>query len=316
MRRLLPFALLSVATVLAQEPAPPAAPAEPPAPYPRLVSDATRADAKALALLERPGKVLFTDTFESEQSFAAYFEIGGRKEGRVAIAHEPENVHSGKGALRLTATANGGKSCGSSPVLWLGDDGHDCVHLRYWIRYAPDYDQGNLNHTGGCLSGVAGTNQWAGMGTAGLRPNGNDHFDSRVEGWRDWQRIASPGSLICYAYWMDMKRDRDGHFWGNMFAPVEKERCVPVRGTWLCVEQRIACNTPGKDDGELAVWLDGKLYQHWTGFRWRSTDAVKIKRMSLMVYVHAATRDNTVFYDDVVVSTGYVGTGAKAKDAK
>jgi hypothetical protein len=194
-------------------------------------------------------------------------------------------------------------------VLWLGDDGHDQVHLRYWIRYAPDYDQGNLNHTGGCLSGVAGTNKWAGMGTAGLRPNGDDHFDSRVEGWRDWQRIASPGSLICYAYWMDMKRDRDGHYWGNMFGPAEKERFVPVLGKWLCVEQRIAANTPGKDDGELAVWLDGALYQHWTGFRWRSTDAVKIKRMSLMVYVHAAVRDNTVFYDDVVVSTGYVGTG-------
>jgi hypothetical protein len=92
-----------------------------------------------------------------------------------------------------------------------------------------------------------------------------------------------------------------------MFAPAEPQRFVPVLGKWLCVEQRIAANTPGKDDGELAVWLDGALYQHWTGFRWRSTDAVKIKRMTLMVYVHAATRDNTVFYDDVVVSTGYVG---------
>ncbi|MDO8348994.1 MAG: hypothetical protein Q7T30_02070 [Planctomycetota bacterium] len=317
MRWIVTLALLPVAAVLAQQPAPkPAAPAEPAAPYPRLVTDATRADSLALAALERPGKVLFTDAFESEQSFAAYFEINGQKEGRVTITHEAVNVHSGKGALQLTAPANGGKSCGASPVLWLGDAGHDCVHLRYWIRYAPDYDQGNLNHTGGCLSGVAGTNKWTGMGTAGLRPNGDDHFDSRVEGWRDWQRVASPGFLFCYAYWMDMRRDRDGNYWGNMMGPAEKERFVPARGTWLCVEQRLAANTPGKDDGELAVWLDGTLYLHYTGFRWRSTDAVKIKRMSLMVYVHSATRDNTVFYDDVVVSTGYVGPGEKVKDTK
>jgi hypothetical protein len=31
-----------------------------------------------------------------------------------------------------------------------------------------------------------------------------------------------------------------------------------------------------------------------------------------MVYVHQSRRDNRVFYDDVVVSTGYVGTGAVA----
>ena len=318
MRWMLTFAMCSLAAVLAQEPAAPPSstePSKPATPYPRLITDATRRDAKALAVLERPGKVLFTDPFESEQSFAAYFEIGGKKEGRVAIAHEPENVHSGKGALQLTATDSAGKSCGASPVLWLGDDGHDCVHLRYQIRYAPDYDQGNLNHTGGSLCGVAGNHKWTGMGSAGLKPNGDDHFSTRVEGWRDWQRVAAPGFLFCYAYWMDMRRDRDGNYWGNMMGPAEKERFVPERGTWLCVEQRVVVNTPGKDDGELAVWLDGALYQHYTGFRWRSTDAVKIKRVALMVYIHSSTRDNTVFYDDVVVSTGYVGTGDKGEDA-
>jgi hypothetical protein len=59
---------------------------------------------------------------------------------------------------------------------------------------------------------------------------------------------------------------------------------------------------------ELAVWLDGQLYLHYTGMRWRSTEAVKIKRVTLLVYVHAARRDNTVWYDDLVVSTGCVGT--------
>jgi hypothetical protein len=291
-----PFAVLA-----AQEPAA----AE--RPYPALVTAATRADPAALARLERPGEVVFVDRFESEESFAGWFEVQGRKEGRAVI--DREQVHGGKGALKLTAKANDGQSSGASAVRWLGNAGHDCLHLRYWIRYAKDYDQGNLNHTGGSLAGVAGDFQWAGMGTAGQRPAGDDHFSTRVEGWRDWRRTAAPGWLFCYAYWMDMKRDRDGNYWGNMMGPAEGERIVPARDRWLCVEQRVQVNTVGKADGELAVWLDGKLYLHYTGFRWRSSEEVRLKRTALMVYVHAAEQDNTVSYDDVVVATGYVGTG-------
>lgn len=312
---LLPPLLAATGAIRAQEPA------ASERPYPTRVTAATRADPTVVARLQRPGEVLFVDRFESEASFERYFEINGRAEGRVAIADEAENVHGGAGSLRLCATANDDRSSGAGPVLWLGDAGHDCVHLRYWIRYARDYDQGNLNHTGGSLSGVAGDFKWKGMGTAGKRPAGDDHFSTRVEGWRDWQRVAAPGYLFCYAYWMDMRRDRDGNYWGNMLGPVPAERFVPRRGEWLCVEQRVTTNTPGKADGELAVWLDGELYQHWTGFRWRSSDAVKIKRVNLLVYVHAAKRDNTVWFDDVVVSTGYIGPGrveapkAKAADA-
>jgi hypothetical protein len=34
---------------------------------------------------------------------------------------------------------------------------------------------------------------------------------------------------------------------------------------------------------------------------------VKLKRFGIGVYVHQATRDNTVWYDDVALSTGYIG---------
>jgi hypothetical protein len=284
-------------------------------PYPRDVTAATRADAAERARIERPGEVVFADAFESEQSFARWFEIQGLAEGRVVIEQDPAIVHEGKGALRLTAPDQKGKASGAGPVSWLGDDGHDVLHLRYWTRYAADYDQGNLHHTGGSLSGVAGTNKWLGMGGAGKRPAGDDHFSTRVEGWRDWRRLDPPGYLHCYTYWMDMRRDRDGNYWGNMLAPVAAERHVPQRAAWQCVELRVACNTfdgaTARADGELAVWLDGTLYQHWRGFRWRSSPAVRLKRVGLLCYVHEARRDNTVWFDDVVVSTGYVGCERK-----
>ena len=276
-------------------------------PYPVLVTESTRGDPAALAALEKPGEVFFTDGFDSEASFASYFEIGGLAEGRALIAREKALVHSGAGSLQLTAPANDGKSSGAGPALWFGPEGRERVHMRYYIRYAEDYDQGNLHHTGGTLSGVAGNDKWGGMGGAGLKPNGDDDFSTRLEGWRDWGRRAPPGYLHFYTYWMDMKLGADGHYWGNMLEPTVAERFVPERGKWICIEEMVRVNTLGKADGELAAWIDGKLYVHYRGLRWRSAADVLLKRASLLVYVHEARKGNTVWFDDFALSTGYIG---------
>jgi len=61
----------------------------------------------------------------------------------------------------------------------------------------------------------------------------------------------------------------------------------------------------------LAAWIDGKLYIHYRGFRWRSNDDVRLKRFNIGVYIHQARKDNTVWYDDVTLSTGYIGPKAE-----
>jgi hypothetical protein len=285
------------------------------APAPKLVTDATRGEPQALAALQRPGEVVFEDAFESDDSLKKYFEIRGLAEGRAKRTADPALAHSGSGALQLTAAARGGKESGSGATAWLGDNGYDRLYLRLYIRYAADYDQGNLNHTGGSLAAVAGHDRWAGMGTAGLRPRGDDRFNSRFEPWCDWRRLPPPGYLFLYTYWMEMARDRDGHYWGNMLGPAERERAVPARGRWHCLEHMIKANDVGQANGELAAWIDGKLYIHYTGIRWRSSAEVRLKRLDLGVYIHAAAQDNTVWYDDVVASTGYVGPKAEPAGA-
>jgi hypothetical protein len=282
----------------------PRARAEPAAHSPVLVTAQTRATPVELARLQTPGEVLFRDGFDDATSLGNYFERLGEDRGRIAITTAAPRA--GAGALQLTTEDRSGESCGAGVRLWL-DQGRECLHLRYWIRYAADYDQGNLNHTGGSISGVAGEDRWRGMGAAGRRPVGDDHCSTRVEGWRDWQRVPAPGFLHSYTYWMDMARDRDGNFWGNLLMPVAADRLVPARDRWLCVEQRLQLNTPGRDDGELAVWLDGALYMHWRCLRWRSADTLRCRRIALDLYVHESRRQNRVCYDDLVVSTGYIG---------
>jgi hypothetical protein len=274
---------------------------------PVLATEQTRSDRKALAELQRPGNVLFSDDFESPDSLTKYFEVRGKKTGLSKVVLDPKLARTGRGAFQCTAPARDGKESGAGASGWLGPEGHDRIHFRRYIRFAEDYDQGNLHHVGGGLAAVAGGNKWGQMGMAGKRPKGDDRFTSSFEPWKDWGRLPPPGRMFLYTYWMDMKRDRDGNYWGNNLEAAKEKRIALERGRWYCLEHMIRANTPGKADGELAAWIDGKLYIHYTGFRWRTSEAVRIKRFNLGVYVHHAKKDNTVWYDNVALSTGYLG---------
>jgi len=281
------------------------------APYPKLVTAETRADADRLSALERPGDVFFHDEFESGQSLEKYFEIRGLREGRAKLTTNPELAHKGNGAIQFTAVARDGHESGAGASGWFGPNGYDRVYFRRYVKFAADYDQGDLNHVGGGLAAVAGADRWHAMGSAGIRPRGDDHFNSSFEPWRGWGRYPPPGYMFLYTYWMDMKRGRDGNYWGNMLGPAEDDRIVIERDRWYCLEHMIRANDVGQANGELAAWVDGKLYIHYTGFRWRTSADVKLKRFNIGVYVHHARKDNTVWYDDVVLSTGYIGPEAE-----
>jgi hypothetical protein len=176
--------------------------------YPKLVTAETRADAEKLSALQRPGDVFFRDGFESTDSLKKYFEIRGLREGRVKLTTTPALAHEGSGAIQFTSPAKDGRESGVGATAWFGPDGYDRVCFRRYIKFAADYDQGNLNHVGGGLTGVAGTNRWKAMGSAGIRPKGDDHFKSAFEPWRGWKRYSAPGYMFLYTYWMDMKGDR------------------------------------------------------------------------------------------------------------
>jgi CubicO group peptidase (beta-lactamase class C family) len=96
-----------------------------------------------------------------------------------------------------------------------------------------------------------------------------------------------------------------GKFWGNQFLP--DRPFIPGRGTWHCFEIMLKANSPGQEDGEQAAWIDGRLYAHFTGILWRRSDQVRLKRMTLGVYIHDNPKRNVVHFDDVALSTGYLG---------
>jgi hypothetical protein len=295
--------LVSLASVIA---------AQTQAPYPEDVTVIALGDAPTLAHLELPGDLFHTEGFEDAGALDGWynFDTSGERPERTEVVHDNGEARSGRGALRLTTADKGGGSSGAGPHYWF-HPGHDVVYFRRYIRFAEDYDQGNLNHVGGSLYAVAGDDRWAEMGKAGLKPDGDDRFGARLEPWRDWGRNSPPGAMMLYTYWMDMKPDRSGPYYGNNLMPPKERQVVLERGRWYCLEHMIRANTPGLADGEMAAWIDGDLYIHLTGFRWRTTPDLRLKRVSLDVYVHSSERANRVWYDDVALSTGYIGPTEK-----
>ena len=67
---------------------------------------------------------------------------------------------------------------------------------------------------------------------------------------------------------------------------------TPVKlqpGRWVEIEQEVVLNTPGKADGLLRVWVDGKLglERKRLNFRSKSSDGFK----GILANIHFATRE-------------------------
>jgi hypothetical protein len=279
-------------------------------PYPKDVTVETLGNAQELARLEKPGEVFFQDGFDTADSLKSWFDV----RGSVKVVQDAALVHTGPGVLQMDVADQQGKEAGAGVDYWFAP-GYDVVYFRRYIKFAGDYDQGDLHHVGGSLYAVPGSDKWAGLGQAGIKPTGDDRFGASFEPWRDWKRNEPPGAMMLYTYWMDMKIDKDGHYWGNNLMPPKERQVLLERGVWHCLEHMIRANTVGKADGEMAAWIDGKLYIHLTGFRWRTSADVKLKRAGLGLYVHQSTRANRVWCDDVALSTGYIGTVKKGTEA-
>ncbi|MBD2465788.1 hypothetical protein H6G89_32890 [Oscillatoria sp. FACHB-1407] len=126
------------------------------------------------------------------------------------------------------------------------------ARLSYYVRFSE-----NFNFVkGGKLPGLYG-----GTGNSGGDiPNGTDGFSTRYM-WR------TGGQGEIYAY-MPTSQDHgtsiDRGAW--QFRP----------GVWHHIEQQVTLNQPGKSDGQVQVWFDGKAVAQEGGLTFRTTDSLRL----------------------------------------
>lgn len=161
--------------------------------------------------------------------------------------------------------------------------------------------------------------------TPGTKADGRNKFSANFENWRGDERTKSPGELNVYCYHSGQRSEWGDHFFpsgkvlpfsarpgdfGAHFVP--RPDVAPELGRWYCCEFMLQANTPGKRDGRIACWLDGKLIADFPNLRLRDGASLKVNYAAIDLHIGGtATRENRKWYDDVVIATAYVGPVAK-----
>ena len=275
--------------------------------------------------IEEDPAVVFADGFEAVEG--ERFTTGNRGEAAggwnnkwgnvwhgVRISEDPENVHTGKKAVEIAH---------QQPMSNGADrhfaDGFDTLHVRYYMKYHREFP--GCHHTGVCiLAGAPGVTLDVGSATA-VVPDGRSHFVALLDTLppRRDSGTPPPGNMNIYCYHMDQ-----GRKWGDLLFPngdvvppengelfgedfVLRPNLNAERGRWYCYELMVHANTPGRRDGRVAFWVDGKLAGDFPNLRFRQDEALKPNHVILLSYSSRVRPNQIHRYDDVVAATSYIG---------
>ncbi len=190
-----------------------------------------------------------------------------------------------------TATTDYGTPQGGGQFLaTAGLAPTNALNLRYYVRFHT-----NFNFVkGGKLPGLfGGTDHFSG----GAIPDGTNGFSTRYM-WR----TNGDGEAYAYLPTSDLYGTEIGR---------GRWRFQP--GAWHCLEQRVVLNTPGTDDGRLAVWVDGRLLVDERALRYRTTDTLQIRGIFFSTFfggsdpTWATPLDTCADFANFAVSSGYIG---------
>jgi len=234
-------------------------------------------------------KIIFECDFESER----WFESWGLKAPARNTEVVTKDAAHGKKCLQIKVAkgSNYGTSLEYRFKRQTGSEPEE-IYFRYYLRLGADWDP----KSGGKLPGFGGTYGKAGWG--GRSVNGKDGWSARGL-FLPHKNGATEVGFYCYH--ADMK-GKYGSNW-KWDTALKNER-------WYCVEQYAKMNTPGKNDGILRAWIDGKQTFEKTDVRMRDTENLKIEMIWFNVYhggKDPAAKDHHLLIDDVVISRERIG---------
>jgi hypothetical protein len=262
--------------------------------------------------------VIFADDFESyaqgsdlNKNWSAVYQ-----NQYVRITTVAANVYAGKQALEFELPQQAAELSDATDKVISPE--RDVLYLRYYSKFMPPYDVVGSSHNGSSISAHYFIN---GQATPGVKANGTNKFLANLEDWRGDAATKSPGELNIYIYHPDQRDIWGDHFFPNgdvqpntsipnNFGPtfVARPNIIPDLDRWYCYEYMLKANTPGQRDGQITVWLDGKLVADFPNLRLRDVATLKIDRFGLSFHI----KDNSAgvakkWYDNVVAATSYIG---------
>jgi len=209
--------------------------------------------------LARDPAVLLAEDFEngSLTDLKQRWSDVSNKDGKVLSFGDdvPPGSH-GQRSIQMTSTL--GQNTGGHLYTRL-PRAVDKVFARFYVKFPED--SGYVHHFVH-LGGYNPSTAYA-QGGAGERPRGDDRITVGIEPHGHYVQFPAPGAWTFYNYWHEMKVSAGNKYWGNALQGT-RPAVIPRNG-WQCVEVMLQLNSaPDKADGELALWLDGRLESHFT----------------------------------------------------
>jgi hypothetical protein len=210
--------------------------------------------------------------------------------GALLSAEGPSR--SGKKALQVTFDKN--ESRGGATLSLSAD----AVHVRAWYRFDADFDFGQGIKVGRIRSFNPATESNDIDIIMTVRSSGDADQCGKTD-------MADLGLFY--------NGKPAGYDWGHLIAPVRFER-----ERWYAVEYAVALNTPGKKDGSIRIWVDGKASGARDGIDFRGKAGAETKLNKIMLggwYSNSALGNacadpdklSTLRIDDVAVASAFIG---------
>jgi hypothetical protein len=200
--------------------------------------------------IEQDEAVVFVERFDGtlDEIASRWDEV--KRQDLFTLSDDVPSGAASRQSLLITHT--GGDGTGGHLYRRLLP-GYKRIFWRFYVKLAAD--AGPLHHTPR-IGGFNPPSRWP-MGPAGQRPNGERNFRVGIG-----PHYGPEESWDFYAYWNEMRGSPPkGQTWGNSF--LRNPDLSTPRDRWTCVEVMVKVNQPGERDGELALWLDGKLAGHF-----------------------------------------------------
>lgn len=250
--------------------------------------------------------VLFATDFEAESWAKEWTRAGEMRVIDTVATDEARKFEPLLGKALRVRIAKGSNGALNTLFKFRSETGVEPeeIYFRYYLRLGADWNQ---SLEGGKMPGISGTYGIAGWG--GRKSNGRNGWSARGLFARTVPAGENPLAGLTpigtYCYHADMKgRYGDNFIWQDGY------RGYLANNRWYCVEHYVKLNTPGKKDGILRGWIDGRPAFEKTNLRYRLVDKLRIEQVWMNIY-HGGKRpspyDQHAFIDNVVIAREYIG---------
>lgn len=249
--------------------------------------------------------VIFATGFEAENWHEEWTQAAERKVIEPVASDAPLKFEPLRGKALRVKIAEGANGALNTLYKFKNETGTEPeeIFFRYYLRLGETWNQ---TLQGGKMPGISGTYGIAGWG--GRKSHGTDGWSARGlfdQSLPAGNPLGGLHPIGTYCYHADMPGTY-GENWGWHLG----YRGFLERNRWYCVEQFLELNTPGKKDGVLRAWVDGRLAFEKTDIRFRHVEKLRIEQVWMNVYHGGklpSPHDQHLFIDNVVIARKYIG---------